>query len=302
MPRLELFLVLVALWLAGCASGPTEVSLRFGLLSDAPYTAREVLAFERLLGRMRAEAPAFLLHLGDIKHGSDERCDESLYRARRDLFDQAPMPLVLIPGDNDWTDCRRVGAGGYDPLERLAVLREVMYPDQLSLGAAPMAVARMRGYPEHQRWKQAGVQFVTLHVVGSNNNRGAPAANREADARDAAVRAWLSSAVDEALNDQARALVIAYHASVDFTAPHAAHRPLLDALQAAARRFPRPILLVHGDTHLFRVDQPLPAADGRPHPHVTRIEGFGSPAVGAVLIELRGSPARLQVMPLVEEQ
>ena len=38
------------------------------------------------------------------------------------------MLVVLTPGDNEWTDCHRVAAGEYQPLERLAKLREVFYP------------------------------------------------------------------------------------------------------------------------------------------------------------------------------
>ena len=34
---------------------------------------------------------------------------------RRALLARSVHPLVLLPGDNEWTDCHRLGAGGHDP-------------------------------------------------------------------------------------------------------------------------------------------------------------------------------------------
>jgi hypothetical protein len=44
------------------------------------------------------------------------------------------------------------------------------------------------------------------------------------------------------------------------------------------------VLLVHGDTHDQRVDQPLVDASGRPYPNFTRLETFGSPRIGWVRV------------------
>jgi hypothetical protein len=55
------------------------------------------------------------------------------------------------------------------------------------------------------------------------------------------------------------------------TAPRDGYAPLRERLQALGRRFPQRVLLLHGDTHLYRDDEPLPG--------VRRIEVWGSPFV-----------------------
>ena len=69
-------------------------------------------------------------------------------------FDRFEMPLLYTPGDNEWTDCHRVAAGMFNPLERLDVLRDVFFdaPGQ-TLGADPLPVASQDaiGFPENRR-------------------------------------------------------------------------------------------------------------------------------------------------------
>jgi hypothetical protein len=46
-----------------------------------------------------------------------------------------------------------------------------------------------------------------------------------------------------------------------------------------------PILAVHGDSHEFTIDKPLMFTDGRTRAdHLTRLEVFGSPERGFVLV------------------
>lgn len=46
------------------------------------------------------------------------------------------------------------------------------------------------------------------------------------------------------------------------------------ALAAEVEEFGKPVVLVHGDTHTFRIDNPLPGLS-----NFTRVETFGSPQV-----------------------
>lgn len=53
-------------------------------------------------------------------------------------------------------------------------------------------------------------------------------------------------------------------------------------LQKEALAFSKPIVLVHGDSHFFRIDKPLSPRPARgtaalPLEHFTRVETFGSP-------------------------
>lgn len=196
-------LIKVAL-LLGVLFGNATVSAQpfsFVAIGDAPYQMPEgVTQVERLIARINRQQPAFTIHVGDIKNGHS-RCDDAHMELIRKLFATFAQPLVYTPGDNEWTDCHRTDNGGYDPLERLARVREVFYPTPgMSLGRAPMQLDTQSADPkftkfvENSRWEKSGVQFATLHVIGSNNNlQRNPAAANEYFERNAANVAWLNA-------------------------------------------------------------------------------------------------------------
>ena len=58
------------------------------------------------------------------------------------------------------------------------------------------------------------------------------------------------------------------------------HKQLLAGLEAEVAVFERPVLLIHGDTHYFRVDKPLfSSKTKRLIANLTRVETFGPPYV-----------------------
>lgn len=252
-------------------------SFAFALLGDTPYSRLEELRLVEVLTQLDADRLAFVLHVGDIK-GGREPCSDTLLQHRRQILDGSAHPLVLTPGDNEWTDCHRYGAGEFDPLERLEYLRRTFFSMPTALGRRRMPLERQPGFPENARWRIGPVEFVTLHVVGSNDGMGAKAGNNdEWHARNAANRRWLDATLDEAVG-RADALVIAIHANPGFgTRLRDGHKPFRRLLLDAARRFEGPILFAHGDTHRFRTDQPLFDDSGRHLSQVTRVESFGSP-------------------------
>lgn len=86
----------------------------------------------------------------------------------------------------------------------------------------------------------------------------------------------------------ATAAVVSFHADPGLQgspADRAPFRALLDAFEDEAVAFGRPVLLIHGDSHHFIVDQPLKArATERSIGNVTRLEVPGSPLVGWVRV------------------
>ncbi|MGH9285638.1 MAG: hypothetical protein ACRD0M_08170, partial [Acidimicrobiales bacterium] len=207
--------------------------------------------------------------------------------------------------DNEWTDCHPTGR---DPIERLSHVRRTMFASTRSFGREALDLDQQRpGYPENGRWRVGLVRFISLHVVGSNNNhiadpdveevgtpRGAAdrrAAEDEYRLRDEANRRWLAEGFALAGRERAPVVVVAIHADPRFGVPpaeRAARRAdgfdaFLGALVPEVRAFGQPVVLIHGDSHRFVHDQPLlDWATGESVPNLTRIETFGSPDVGWV--------------------
>ncbi|MGQ0749162.1 MAG: hypothetical protein ACT4PS_01370 [Betaproteobacteria bacterium] len=277
----------------GCLVGTAAAAgFTFAALGDAPYYDHEEQTFVEMLAAMNREPLAFSVHVGDFKSGSSE-CSDALYQQRREWFERSAHPFVFVPGDNDWTDCWRTFAGGYDTRERLQKLREMFFAQPASLGQRRMALTRQsdidpeRAYPEHARWIHEGVLFVTLNVPGSFNN-----ATRDRDefrTRDGAVRSWIAEAFRLTRAKQLAAVVLIMQANPwAATGPQRhVYAPLLETMTYQTQQFPGEVVLIHGDTHRYRVDQPLvDPQTRRPIRNFTRIEVFGSPGVNWVRVRV----------------
>ena len=59
------------------------------------------------------------------------------------------------------------------------------------------------------------------------------------------------------------------------TATRTASRTFLTALRDETIAFGKPVAVVHGDSHYFRIDKPLLDAQGRRVQNFTRVETFG---------------------------
>jgi len=289
----------------GSATAPANTAsedspFAFALIGDLPYSYLDEPRLAAMLAQIDAEPLAFVLHVGDIKDSS-ETCSNELYQRRLKLLDASAHPLVLLPGDNEWTDCHRRSAGRFDPRERLEMLRKIFWsrPEPLGRNARPavssMAFERQAQMPENVRWKVGAVRFVAVHVVGSNNGLDEyPGSRDEFELRQKANQAWLFETLAMAEREQASGLVIAAHGDPDFGLfPEKGHRLFLTWLQEIATRFRGQVLFLHGDSHRFKVDQPLDDSKGHPLANFTRVESFGYP-MSASWVRIGYDPRRAQ--------
>lgn len=273
-----------ALLLAGCATTPAPADLRgpgFALLGDVPYSQPHANLLDGMIDRMNAQQPAFVVHLGDITGGNGPCTDEWL-EARAQQFRRFAAPFVLLPGDNEWTDCHRTG---FDPMERLAKVRRLFHAGTVAL---PEFARQSAARPEHVRWAWDGTLFIGLNVPGSNNNLGrTPEMDDEYASRMFAVSAWLREAEQLATAQRFRALVVMMQANPDFEGrPRNANLPdgyagLRAALAETARRLGKPLIVAHGDTHRFRQDRPVAGV-----PNLVRLEVDGWPWMGWLRVRL----------------
>jgi hypothetical protein len=180
------------------------------------------------------------------------------------------------------------------------MLRTVFFHGDHTFGQRTFALTRQSQgaepafakYRENVRWDLGGVTFVTLHVTGSNNGLGR---TREGDAeyaeRNRANLFWLQQGFAHAKIRSSRAIVIMQQANPFPELPPFPGKPqnpsgfadLRAQLQKEATSFGKPVVLVHADSHFFRVDKPLGprgARDPNVKPELenfTRVETFGAP-------------------------
>ena len=271
---------------------------RFAAIGDVPYSRHERNEMPRMLENIAAEHPEFIVHAGDIKQSSDE-CTDELFIDRHQLFNSSSVPFIYTPGDNEWTDCRRLSAGHYDELERLNKLRELFFSEPRSLGRRTIPVEQQSvDTPENLRWQLGPVLFLSLNVPGPNNNFGmGQKPSAEFLARNPILIEWLKQGFAVARREHSAGIVIVMQGNPGFkhfTAGlgHSGYRELLETLLGETLSFPGQVLLIHGATHWHRIDHPLfNPANGRRVENFTRLETFGYPFMGwaKVIIDTKSS-------------
>jgi hypothetical protein len=300
--------LLAALILAMLMAAPSHAQrVSFGLFGDTPYNAWERRHLPELIAEMDGEDLAFVIHDGDIKSGSSE-CSDAAFLDVLGAFRQSMHPLIYVPGDNEWTDCHRRSNGAYDPLERLAKLRELFFADAHALGRRKLVLERQSNdpafaaYRENVRWEAGGVLFVGLNLPGSGNNfHGAKGGGPSAEylARGKANHAWLAQAFALARDRRLAGLLLVIQANPGFHAanagrPATGYADFLDQLRRETMRFAGQVVLVHGDTHQHRIDQPMEDPEsGAPIKNFTRVETFGSPSFGWIKASVDPANPRL---------
>jgi hypothetical protein len=269
----------------------------FGLFGDTPYSRWERENLPDLIAEMDRENLAFVVHDGDIKNGHSV-CSDEILKDILAVFQQSATPLVYVLGDNEWTDCHRSNNGSYDPLERLGKLREWFMPDDLALGQRPLTLVRQSRdpayvrYRENVRWEAGGALFVGMNVPGSDNNfngtkrSGGPV--EEFTERSTANHVWLAQSFALARSRKLAGILIVIQANPGFEdanagKPSPGYRDFLIKLREETQAFSGQVVLVHGDTHRHRIDQPMrDPVTKETLKNFTRLETIGSPFFGWV--------------------
>ena len=280
-----------------------DAAYAIGLWGDLPYAngnadtvyVQKTTGVPNLIADMNHQRLAFSVHDGDLKDGSSLCADAKYYDFKASL-NSLEAPAVFTPGDNDWTDCDRTSAGGFDANERLAFERSVFFDTPFSLGQRRMRLeVQSAPYVENRRWTLGGVTYATLNVQGSCNNLcGDKPDPAEFAARNAADIEWLHDAFDAARRRDSAAVMLIWQADPGWDDSDAkrtstrdartlaetdgqpdGYQDILTALRDETVAFRRPVALVHGDSHYFRIDKPLQDAQGRRGENFTRVETYG---------------------------
>jgi len=290
-------LIAVAALVLATAGPPKPLStppgtFAFGATGDSPYLPWEDLQYPLVTQELDGTDLAFVVHVGDIFW---RPCSDAHYRTTRARFDRSRHPLFYTPGDNEWADCWEPGSGGFLPLDRLDSIRRIFFDEpRVSFGAAKLSADTQADdpafatFPENVRWTHRGVVFATVHLVGSwNATRSYPGRTKAEDAaahvRTEAAAAWMRAAFLRARETAAPAVVILFHGNPNFESPagdrgREPYEPFLTALVEEAERFGRPVLVVHGDEHIYLIDHPIRAKN------LTRMQVPGSPLVAWVRV------------------
>ncbi len=294
--KLISMVALVLLAFTGCGTPAVKPAARnaspdlrydFALIGDVPYDELQATnLFPNMIEELNQARLAFVVHDGDIKSGSTPCTDDCFERVFAQ-FQSIRHPLVYLFGDNEWSDCGKMKTNAFDPLERLQKLRDLFTQGGQSLGQRTMSLARQSDEPrfaafrENVRWTYGGVMFAGLNVPGDDNHFGTP----EFGPRNDANIGWIHDAFAIATRENLRAVMIIMQANPHFDLAvtnqlRHGFNEMLEVIEKETLAFKKPVVFVHGDSHYFRIDQPLLGSRSRRRiENFTRVETFGNPDV-----------------------
>ena len=274
--------------------------LRFIALGDIPYRPQDEEAYYALIQEINRQKPQLSIFVGDSKSGGSP-CSDAYLRKIHASFNLFEAPLIYTPGDNEWTDCHRLNAGGYDPVERLQFIRALHFAEAKSQGKNPIALTRQSElqpqfseFVENVYWISGKTLFATVHIVGSNNNFAQQA---EYVPRNRANLAWLETVFAAAKQNSIDHLVLAFQADMFYTSKSATSdqsglRDSIFLINKKLAEWAKPALIIHGDSHRLIIDQPFMGANTngrRPLHQVYRVQVMGDQQVEAVEIAIDSS-------------
>jgi hypothetical protein len=245
-------------------------NLTFYGIGDVPYfLPGDNAKLRRLYQALKADGGKFMVHVGDITDGISPLTDGAMLHVR-DLFDEAPIPLVYTPADNCWGDAHRPSMGGYDPRERLAFLRKNFYRagrytfGQGRLEVVSQAASKQHGeFIENVRFIESRVMFVGLHLHNGYNIYTGKESIAELRRRNAALQSWLEEAFASVDAGDADAVVLFSQDTLFSNAKNkvSAAKPGFEGIYATVAGFAvrsgKPLLCIIGGGHRFIVEKPL---------------------------------------------
>ena len=250
------------------------------------------------------------------------------------MFNSLKQPTVYVPGDNEWTDCHRTNNGGYDQLERLSFIRKNMFATPNSFGQKTITLDHQGKvddkFVENTRFTKDNIIFVGLNMPGSNNNKVlddkectnksartpdiCAVGNKEYEERDAANIVWMAEAFKLARDNKAPGLVLVWQGDPGFDLPeteelnerdnpaYSGYTAFLNKLVAETENYAGQVLIVHGDTHFFKIDKPL-YSPTKVLPNLTRLQTFGSPSIHWVRVSVDPTSANVfTIEPVMVKQ
>lgn len=288
---------LMTLLPAAGATGDSIFASTYAVFGDSPYGVdhAQFNATPQFINTINADPLVRgVLHVGDIHSGS-ENCTVAYDAAIADFWKGFADPLYYTPGDNEWADCQKVkqnpqfadtyAKGG--PIANLALVRQLFFPQPgVSLGQRPNHVLSQstfydRRFPtdvqyvENNIWIQSKVLFVTVNIPGGSNNdhdiwnsfttgttSETAAQHDEYTNRTAADLRWLDFAFTIAKLGHLNGVLIGTQADMWDTEKNdpsilTNYAPFVSKIADRTRDFGGPVLLINGDTHTYRSDNPL---------------------------------------------
>ena len=207
----------------------------FSVMGDVPRSEAEKIILQEQISKHNRQSPAqFVFHVGDIKSGSTP-CDENNYALVADYLKQLTVPVFIVPGDNEWNDCK-------DPIQAWNYWEQYFMAFDQNWDV-PFKVSRQDDYPVNNAFVQNEILFIALNLVGGRIHDQSEWNAMQQNAVD-----WIGQQLQR---KRLLATVVLAQAN-----PDEKHQLFMDQFLRLVENFSRPVLFIHGDGHVWLNDDP----------------------------------------------
>jgi predicted phosphodiesterase len=219
-----------------------EEEFTFYIMGDVPYNEREETLIVEQLQDIPSDAK-FVVHVGDIMMSSRTNCKSKYYKDRAERFLNSPVPFFLIPGDNDYLECKSP-KDAWEEWHATFHEFDQYWDHSIQVRHQPERLENFAFY-------QNGILFVAVHIVGGSMIPDQDEwDNRLRDCAD-----WLRTNLNVyKKNPKLRSVVVFGHAEID----RSIDIFMDDFVDMVDSKLPKnmPVYYIHGDGHHFKVDRP----------------------------------------------
>ena len=210
----------------------------FCVIADVPYNEKEVEELPEQIST-QMEGCEFLIHLGDIFTG-DTVCSIEDYSIIQEIMLESHLPVFVVPGDNEWNDCRRqdIDAGWDHWMDHFLEFENNWNHT--------FTILRQPHYEENFYFIHKRTLFIGLNIVAGRVHNAT-----EWKTRLQSEYRWVKDIMELNLNDMkiADGAILMAHAH-----PSEDHREFFNPFRIFMKnelenKFP--VLYLHGDGHNF---------------------------------------------------
>lgn len=199
----------------------------FYVTSDSPYDSSEE---QKLSADLQVMSDAeFVVHLGNIQDSSVTLCSESRYGRVKDVLMQSPVPMFILPGEEDWNNCPNP-ENAWETWETTFEAFESNFDHNF-------IVSRQMRRKENFAFLYKNVLFMGFHLVGGRVHDG-----DDWDARLQDNINWMESMVT--MNQES----FRYIVMMGNARPGPQQRMFFDRLSAFLGPYDLPIIYVHANS------------------------------------------------------
>lgn len=212
----------------------TDADVTFYVTSDTLHSSSDQDVLRRQLSSLDAygkTAASFLIHLGGVLSLSQTNCSSQFFTEAAALLKESPLPVFVIPGDNDWAICP-------DPTAALDTWRSSFVnfetKNVYKTGLLPAYKSSQAARPENFSFLLNGILFIGLDLISDQIPSTLTLGNIQ----------WIEMNLSPAVYSRAeyRAVIILGHAPISST-----NGPFFYSILDTLAGLSKPLLYIHAN-------------------------------------------------------